>query len=160
MAEIAQKHRDKLKELKACVEKAEKYFQENNKRWHRFKKFLYVSTLSDEDLAVLKELKKPQLEFNILEAYVSRQKGEFSKQEPSIVVNAVNGSGDGSAITDVVTGYMRHIEKKTRDDGVAAEVYEDMLSGGFSVEKVWTEYENDRSFDQEIKVGRAFDVTL
>lgn len=36
----------------------------------------------------------------------------------------------------------------------------DILSGGFSAMKVWTEYQHEKSFDQIIKIGRVYDPTL
>ena len=75
-----------LNPIKDAITESHAYFVDNYKMWHGFRKFLYITSLTDADKAVLNELNKPQLEFNILESYVSRQKGEFSKQEPSIKV--------------------------------------------------------------------------
>ena len=49
-----------------------------------------------------------QLEFNILEAYVSRLLGEFSKQEPSIEVSAENPENADPQTIEVVEQHMRH----------------------------------------------------
>jgi hypothetical protein len=38
--------------------------------------------------------------------------------------------------------------------------YKDELSGGYSVAKVYTDYANEKSFDQNIYIERVFDPTL
>ena len=160
MAEIAQKYRDKLKPIKDNVEKSYEYFKENYDTYYTFKKFLYITSLDDRDRKVLKDQGKPELEFNILEAYISRQKGEFSKQEPSIEVSPGNNGQVDPGVTDVVEGHIRSIEQQMRNDNVAYLMYDDMLAGGFSVGKVYTKYTNSRSFEQDIVVERVFDPTL
>lgn len=159
-SKIAQKHTKQLKRIKANVEKSYEYFKENYKTWYKFKKFLYLTSLSDRDRKVLKDQGKPELEFNILEAYISRQKGEFSKQEPSISVTPGNNGKVDPGVIDVVEGHIRHIEQQMRSDNVAYEVYDDMLAGGFSAAKVYTKYIDEYSFDQDIVVERVFDPTL
>jgi len=160
MVELAQKHKDQLKRLKKNVEKSYDYFKENYDSYYTFKKFLYITSLNDRDRQVLKDTGKPELEFNILESYVSRQKGEFAKQEPSIEVTPGNNGQVEPGVIDIVEGHIRHIEKQMRDDNVAYEMYDDMLAGGFSVAKVYTKYVNEYSFDQDIVVERVFDPTL
>ena len=160
MAELAPKHQDQLERIKKNIEKSHSYFRANYDRWHKNKKFLYVTSINDKEMAVLKDLKKPQIEFNILEAFVSRQKGEFAKFEPGIKVSAGDDDAVDPATIDMVEGHFRKIEKNMRDESVSSGLYDDMLSGSFSVAKVWTEYTSDMSFDQVIKVGRAFDPTL
>jgi len=160
MAEVAQKHQGQLKRIRKNVEKFHDYFKENYERWYRFKKFLYVTAMTNQDIQVLRDLGKPELEFNILEAYVSRQKGEFAKQEPSITVSGGNnGMADGNTI-EVVEGYMRYAEQLMRYDNTSYEIYDDMMSGGFSVAKVCTKYSDEMSFEQDISVNRVFDPTL
>lgn len=158
--ELAQKHKDQLERIKNNVKKSYDYFRDNYDRWYKFKKFLYVTALTTQDLKVLKDLDKPMIEFNILEAYVSRQKGEFSKQIPSLYVSkGQNNEQVDEQTLDVVDGHMQYVEKEFART-YANKIYDDMLSGGFSVAKVYTDYENDMSFDQIIKSKRSFDPTL
>lgn len=159
MVEIAQKHQDQLERIKKNTEKFYDYFKDNYKRWYMFKKFLYVTALTTQDLTVLSNLGKPEIEFNILEAYVSRQKGEFSKQIPSIhVMEGENGKADANTI-ETVDGHMQYAEREFKKK-YARRIYDDMLSGGFSVAKVYTDYSDEMSFEQLIKTKRVFDPTL
>lgn len=156
---IAKKHQDQLERIKGNVENSHKYFQSNVERYHTCRKFVFESTLSSADKSTLQQLQKPTLEFNVLEAYISRLRGEFAKQEPSISVRSINADSDSVTI-EVVEGIMRSILFDANNDQFEQEVYTEILTGGYSVMKVWTIYEHEDSFDQVIRIGKAYDPTL
>jgi len=160
MADIGKKHQENLNRIKDNIENSFNYFRENYLSFHSFRKFAFVSTLEDSDIALLKALKKPIIEFNILEAYMSRLLGEFSKQEPSVEICADDLTKPNPLMTEIVEGHFRHILSETEREGHSYEVYRDLISGGFSVFKIITEYANEKSFDQVIKLVRANDPTL
>lgn len=157
---VAKKHADQLKRIKTNIEKATSYFKNNADRFHEFRKFVFKCQLDDDDLDLLASLQKPQIEFNILNAYISRLCGEFSKQEPSITVRTHYGTPVDPAMIEVIEGHIRNILAESATDSTQYEAYKDSLSGGFSVFKVWTEYVNERSMDQVIRFGRAFEPTM
>src|ERR1700743_2746020 len=94
--EVAKKYQDELTKLKKMVRHSSDYFESNYKRFNDYRRFVFDSSLTDDDKMVLETLKKPQIEFNICEAYISRLRGEFSKQEPSIIVTAEDGANVSS----------------------------------------------------------------
>ena len=152
--EIAQKRKDQLERIKKNVEKSYQYFQSNYRRWHDSKNFIFITTLSEAEKNILTMLGKPQLEFNIVEPYISRLCGEFFKQEPSIEVSAKEEGKTDPKLIDIVEGYVRYIEYESRHNGFATEVFKDTTGGGFGVAKVYTEYEHPKSFKQIIKLER------
>jgi hypothetical protein len=154
------RYQDALPRIKKNVEKARLYFEPNYKRFNEFRNFVFNSTLSDEDRALLNDLQKPVLEFNIQEAYISRLRGEFAKYEPSIVVSAQDGKQVDPVVLHFYEDHIRHILTEANNNGCEYNVYTDTLSGGFSAFKIWTEYANEKSFDQNIKFGRVFDPCL
>jgi hypothetical protein len=158
--EIAKKHQDSLSRIKQNVEKSYEWFEDNYIRFNFFRKFVFDTSMSDDDVAILKSLKKPQIEFNIMEAYISRLLGEFSKQEPSISVLAEDGQQVDPEVIKYVEDHTRYILCDANKSSCEYEVYKDQLSGGFSVFKVTTDYLNEMSFDQTIKLSRAYDPTL
>jgi hypothetical protein len=111
-------------------------------------------------MSYLKDVKRPVIEFNVTEAFISRLLGEFSKQEPSIAVSSEFDSNVDPQCIDVVEGHIRHKLYEANKDNTAYEIYKDLLSGGFSVVKVFTEYANKRSMHQTIRFSRVFDPTL
>ncbi len=157
---VAQRYQDDLERIKKNVKKSYEYNKPNCERFWEFKQFVFASSLSGDDIAVLQELGKPELEFNVLEAYISRLRGEYSKQEPSITVSAAQGKPVNPQTIAVVEGHLRAILQEANNDSFEYEIYTDLLTGGFSVMKVWTEYANEMSFNQVIKWGRSFDPTM
>jgi len=166
MAEIAKKHTDRLKQLKKSVEEAQEYFGDNVKRYHEFTSFVFKSSLSDNEASTLAERGLPTIEFNILEAYISRLRGEFAKQQPSLTVRAADGvplsmlDKQFTATLEVVEAHLRAIFFDGANDMLEYNIYSDLLAGGFSVMRVYTDYVNEMSFEQNICIERAFDPTL
>lgn len=160
--QIAQTHQDQLKRLKKSVEDAHQFFSKNYDRFNEFRRFVFSSTLTDDDVTNLQDLQKPILEFNILEPYVSRLCGEYSKQEPQIEVSSSHETPlpiDVKTV-QVVDGIIRDRIDDAQKEGQTYEVFKDLLTGGFSVFEIYTEYENDKTFNQNFKFRRVYDPTL
>lgn len=166
MTDIAKKHRDRLSELKCNVEDSNRFFKKNYERYTEFMSFVFYEALTQQDRQTLEELGKPTLEFNILEAYISRLRGEFAKQQPSLIVRAADGIPAymiNNAFSDViktVEAHLRAIFFDASNDKLEYDIYSDLLGGGFSVFEVYTDYINNMSFDQNIFVGRPFSPLL
>lgn len=157
---------DKLTQIKTRIEQSYKYMQPNYDRYQKFMKFVYDTSLSADDVSKLIVMKKPNIEFNILEAYINRRIGEFSMHEPSLQVRAADGLttqqiNDNLVKTiEVVEGHIREIMDSSSNDGLVTQLYKDTMGGGFSVLEIFTDYISDLSFEQCIKIERVFDPTL
>jgi hypothetical protein len=161
MAVIARKYTTQLDKIKQSVEQAYTYFRPNYERYHQFMRFVYKSTLTEDDIAVLTTLGRPQIEFNMMEAYISRLRGEFSRMEPGFVVRAQDGYDDiDPQLLSILEAHFRAILNDSDNDGFSYDVYTDLLVGGFSVVEVYTDYISPMSMDQKICANRAFDPTL
>jgi len=156
----AKLHQDQLARIKNTVRKTYDSFKHNYDRYNEYKRFVYESSLRPEDITLLTTLSKPQLEFNILEAYASRLVGEFSKQQPDISISADDQYSADPQLISLVEAHLRHEMTDSKNHHTKIEVYKDLLSGGFSVAKIVTEYANPMSFDQVIKFERVYDPTL
>lgn len=162
MAYIAKKHTSQLEQIKQCVEQSYVYFRANYERYHQFMRFVYKSTLTEDDIAVLATLGRPQIEFNMMEAYISRLRGEFSRMEPGFIVRAQDGFDKdvNPKLLEVLEAHFRSILIDSDNDGFSYDVYTDLLVGGFSVVEVYTDYLSEMSMDQKICTSRVFDPTL
>lgn len=158
--EVAQRHKDSLDRIKNSVRRSYDYFKPNYDRFNEFRKFIYDTSLSSDDLTLLLTIGRPQLEFNVLEAYISRLLGEFSKQEPDIEVASDDESQADPLTVKFVQEHLRHVLLDNKNHHVRYEVYKDLLSGGFSTLRIKTDYANPMSFDQVISIERCFDPTL
>lgn len=161
MATIRKNKRPAIEEIKQNIEQAYNYFLPNYRRYHEFKKFVYKTTLTNDDLSVLESLEKPQIEFNVMEAYISRLRGEFSRMEPGFVVRAQDGVQlVDPRLIEVLEGHLKAIINDADNESFSYDIYTDLLVGGFSVAEVYTDYISDMSFDQRIFIERVFDPTL
>lgn len=153
----------KTSKIKENIEDSYKFFNPSYKMFNDFRCFLYKSTLNATDRALLTAVKKPQLEFNTLQAYVSRLLGEFADQVPGIEV----GAKDEEKVTpedirniDTIDGHIRHIITSGSDYSRDIAIYDDMLSGGFSVAEIRTDYSSHMSFSQDLVYEKCQDPTL
>lgn len=166
MAELAAKHLDRLKSLKDTVEEAQEYFHENVERYHKFVRFCFKSSMTDDECAALADIGKPTIEFNIVEAMVSKLRGEFAKQQPQLQVRAADGIPakmlDDSMVEliDTVEAHLKAIFFDGDSDMLGYKIYTDTTSGGYSVARVYTEYLNEMSMEQRICWDRVYDPTL
>ena len=151
---------DQLARIKKNVSTAYMYFDDNYKRYRQFRKYVFKESINEQQRAVLQQLNRPVVEFNILEAYISRLLGEFSQHEPGIEVSPAEGIPVDQQVLDVVEGHLRHILHDANKNNFSYEIYKDLLSGGFSVAKVWTDYASPMSFNQQIYLARVFDPTM
>jgi len=150
-----------LEQLQKNVLYSYQYFKRNCERYHEFITTIFKTSLSPADKSVLQELQKPQMQFNVLEAYISRLCGEFSKMDPAFTVRAKDGVQLADLrVIELVEAHMKASIMGGNKDTLSYKLYRDSLAGGFSVAKIFTDYANDKSFDQNIYVDRAFDPTL
>jgi hypothetical protein len=155
MSDVAKKYQDNLPRIKKKVRNAHEYFRSNYDRYNEFRKFVFESSLTNDEITLLQTMGRPQLEFNVLEAYISRLLGEFSKQEPDIEVNAFEEDKADPLTIKVVEQHLKHVFMDSNNEHTRYEVYKDLLSGGFSTVKVFTEYEHPMSMNQVIKIERC-----
>jgi hypothetical protein len=150
---------NKLDKMKSNISGFNRYFRDNFDRFNSARKFTFESSLTRENLAVLNHEKKPPLEFNIGEAYLSRLLGEFSKQEPTLNVSSKSDKTDANLIY-FLEKYLYQIIFDSNKDNLQYDVLSDTLSGGFSAVKVVDQYATPMSFDIESRIERFFDPTL
>ncbi len=155
MADVAKRYQDNLARIKNRVRNAHDYFKDNYDRYNEFRRFVFDSSLKDDEITLLMTMNRPQLEFNVLEAYISRLLGEFSKQEPDIAVNAYDEEQADPVTIKVVEQHLKHVFMDDNNEHTRYEVYKDLLSGGFSTVKVFTDYEHPMSMSQVIRIERC-----
>lgn len=157
---------DKLEELKLKVESWHEYWSDNNKRFQEFMNFVFNTSLSARDKTALQSIGKPPLEFNIIEAALSRLVSDFAKQEPSLTVHSADGlplnlvTPDLVATEEVLEGHIRAILLPSSTDSIGQKLFKYTTGGGFGAVKILTDYINEKSFEQKIVVSLVFDPAL
>lgn len=154
MKYVAGSYEEDLPRIKKRVRNYHDYFKHNYDSFNEFRKFVFESSLTNDEITLLESIGRPQLEFNVLEAYISRLLGEFSKQEPDIEVSAFDEGQADPLTIKVAEQHLKHVFSDASNEHTRYEVYKDLLSGGFSTIKVFTEYEHPMSLKQVIKISR------
>jgi len=150
-----------LASIKKDIETFYEYFQPNYKTFREFFKLTFQTTLSQLERENLRLIGKPVIEFSIFEAYISRLRGEFSKQRPSMKVHAAEGLAIGKLddqylkLMKVSQAHLDEIFLDADSEGFSDDMYCDTAAGGFGVAKVVTEYLNEKSFLQRIKLDKV-----
>jgi len=158
--EVAKRYQDQLERIKKDVKNSYEAFKPNYDRFNEFRRFVFETSLTQDDITLLTTLSKPQIEFNVSEAYISRLMGEFSKQEPSISVASEDEDQADPLTVHVVEQHVRHLLRDTKNQHVRWEIMKDLYSGGFSVGKLYTDYAHPMSFNQIMIFDRAYDPCL
>lgn len=161
MAYVKKSALDSFDNIRGDVENGFLYFKKNYIVFNDFLRFVFKSSITTADRAVNNEIQKPNMEFNILEAFISRLCGEFSKMDPAFNVRAKEGVRlINPAVIELVEGHLKAAFCGSDKNSLSYHLYRDILSGGYSVAKIFTDYANDMSFDQQIYIERVFDPTL
>lgn len=149
-----------LARIKENISQSYLYFQDNYNRFRDFRRYIFKETVNDQQKSFLRKLNRPVLEFNILEAPVSRLLGEFAKHEPSIYITPSEGVPVKSEVIKFAEDHFRHALYVANKDNFAWDVYKDVLTGGFSAAKVCNDFASPMSFKQNIYIYKCFDPTL
>lgn len=157
---VAASYQNELGRIKRNIREAHDYFRPNYERYNRYKNFVFNTTLSADETAYLKIVGKPPVQYPFLEAYISRLKGEFFKQQLDPIIETSPGMPPNPKLTQTVSGVVRNIILEGEKDSTRYRVYDDILAGGFSAFKAWTDYENELELNQKIFYGRCYDPCL
>lgn len=151
------KDEKKLESIKSKVTDSFDYFRPNYERYKDYRTLVFKDSRDSAAQMASTEFQRPNLEMNIMNAFVMKQLGRYISQSPSVRVSANNNPQYAQQIK-VVEGHLRSILSDANKDLVRC--YRDSLAGGFSVLQVLTEYENPLSMNQVIKLKPAYDPTL
>jgi hypothetical protein len=161
MAYVKISQRSELDGIKDNIQKGWLYFRNNYKIFNDFVRFTFKTTLTPTDRSVNQQLQKPNMEWNIVEAYISRLCGEFSKMEPGFTVRAKEGVNlVNPDVIDLVEAHLRSAFGSSNLNTLSYYIYRNLLSGGYDVAKIYTDYADEMSFDQKICIEQVFDPTL
>ena len=94
---------------------------------------------------------RPCLTMDHVQPSIAQVANEQRQQRPSGQVNPV-GSGSDVETAEILEGMVRHIENISDAEIVYDTAFEHMLRGGFGWWRIVTDYVDDKSWNQEIKL--------
>ena len=149
---------EKLQHLTYAVEDWMDFFKQNNDRYYKFIGFVYSTSISKNEAAILQELSRPQIQAVVLEAHLDHIRGEFSGNTPSPIIQPAAGDPQLAPQAEAVENHFRYIFENTKN--IQLKIFDGMIDGGFSNAKVITEYVNSKDLDQYITMKGVHDNTL
>lgn len=99
---------------------------------------------------------RPVLTINRLTAFVRQVTGDVRKDTPTMrFLPATDGASEKTA--EVITGLVRNIEQASNAKAAYVQAVDNACQAGIGWIRVNTEYSNDDSFDQDIRIRRVTD---
>ena len=146
--------------IKDNVRRSFDFQLDNSKRFNRFRKFAFKTTITEKNQAFCDQFNRPAIEANIVEAYISRLLGEFSLNEPNLIVTSKTQEEGYAAKSEFLEGLFRDIFYEAETEDAQYNVFKDLLSGGFSCWKVYSDYDHSMSMNQRLYLTKVFDPTM
>lgn len=95
---------------------------------------------------------RPCLTVDRTNPFVDQLVNEERQNRPAATVNPINDGADEDT-AEILQGYFRHVEMNSNADFAYDRASEAQKRGGFGFIRVLTDYVDENSFDQEIKIG-------
>ncbi len=127
--------------------------KENRDRYIDDTKF---STTADQWPDEVKQLRgpgRPALTINKLNAVLKQIIGDYRQNEIAIKVRPADSNADVE-IAEIYDGLIRNIQDQSKANIAYTTAFECAARGGFGYFRVTTEYSNDDSFEQDIRIRR------
>jgi len=131
------------------------YFRENNERGRELKVFLMGDQWDDKAQAYYATHNKVPMVVNKLYAFVMQLIGENRQVSPNLKVIPAYYNEDDEAVSkeiELVEDIVKSVAYGSKSDVVYETAYKNQLIVGYGAILVYTEYRNENSFDQEIKL--------
>ena len=157
---MSNKQRKKFEVAKKNIDKSYQYFRPNYERFNKFNHMTFVSTLTETEKMWLQSKNRPFMEFNIMEPYLSRLRGEFAKSQIDIKCNGRDGGESDIETIKFVEGHMRYLFHELKVGGTEYDLLTDVLAGGYAGVKIYHDYADEHSFHQKFFIKPVWDATL
>jgi hypothetical protein len=128
----------------------DKRFAKLGEQWHK------------ADIEARKADGRPCLTVNRMPQFLKQVINDQRMNKPSIIVRPVDDQGDPET-AEIFNGLIRNIQVASNADKAYDVAFDDAVTMGFGYFRILTEYSNDASFEQDIKikeVANAFTVYL
>lgn len=114
-------------------------------------RFCFVPGSQWDDASTQQRRDRPRFAINKVVGPVNTAIGEQRQNRISIKVRA-GDDGASKDVADTLGGLVRNIEQQSHFKDVKDTAYKDLCAGGFGAWYITTEYENENSFDQNVKI--------
>lgn len=147
--------REKIDHLVKKVESWYSYFADNNERGRNLKEFLMGSQWDTKEIEYYSDHKKHPLTINKLYAFVMQLIGEERMVSPNLKVTSLDYNPDDESVSNkgnLIEDIVQSSAYNSKTGIVYQTAYKNLLIFGYGAIFVYTDYRNENSFDQEIKL--------
>jgi hypothetical protein len=139
-----------LHEMRTRFSEAVEYDSENRVRSIDDVRFVSIQGEQWDEYQKRKRKNRPCYEFNRLRQNIRQVTGDQRKNRPQIKLRAVE-QGDRET-ADILQGLIRNIESISNAEKAYDTGFEWAVTGGYGAWRIKTDYNNDDSFEQDIKI--------
>lgn len=145
---------DLLKDAREEFDRAEQAESKNRANWVSDVRFARLGEQWPDAVRKQREAEgRPCLTLNRLPAFIRQVTNDARQNSPSIKFHPV-GDGADKATARVLDGLVRNIEYTSNADVAYDTALEHAVTGGFGYFRISTDYADDDSFDQDIRIER------
>ncbi len=138
--------------IRDCVETWENYWHDNKNDYNEYTQFVYGNQWLDEEARVFETYKKIPLTFNKTAPLINHLLGEQRQNTPSLQV--VPEENVPEEVAEVREALVKDISLNSDAKVVYQIAFQCAIAGGYGAFYVDTEYENDYSFNQVIRIKK------
>lgn len=140
----------KAQEIQQKIATWENYWKDNKNTYNEYMQFIWGNQWLDEEARVFETYKKIPLTFNKLAPLANHLLGEQRQNTPSI--ECVPDNDTPEQTIEVREALIHDITFDSKSKEVFQTAFQSALCGGYGCFYVDTEYENDYSFNQVIRI--------
>ena len=148
---MARKNPEKAQEIKEKLESWDDYWRPNRDNYNNFMQFIWGEQWTEEEVKVFNDYKKIPLSFNKVAPMANYLMGEQQQNTPSLECIPVNEDMPVDMI-DMYQALVESISFSSKAKEVYQNAFMNAVSGGYSCFYLTTEYEDDRSFNQNLVI--------
>lgn len=149
--------RQKCRNIRDDIRKWDDYWRFNIDQYHEVTQFVMGDQWREDEARVFETYKKIPLTFNKLAPLLNHLLGEQRQNTPALQVNPSESVPEKTA--EVRTALVKDISLNSDAKIVYQNAFEQAAIGGFGAFIVLNDYENDKDFNQEIKLKLVKDPT-
>lgn len=150
---MARKNPEMAQEIHNYIEAFDNYWKDNKNTYNEFTQFVFGNQWLDDEARVFETYKKIPLTFNKLAPMANHLLGEQRQNTPTLVCEPDESVPEQTA--EVRTALVKDITINSDSNVVFQTAFQSAIVGGFGAFYVDTEYENNESFNQVIRIKKV-----
>jgi len=147
----------KAQQVREYARKWRDHWKRNIAHYHEMTQFILGEQWKEDEAKLFEDYKKMPLTVNKIAPQVNHMLGEQRQNTPNLQIQPTDDVDEKTA--DVRAALVKEISLNSHARVIYQTVFEQFVIGGFSAYRIYTDYESDDSFNQEIKMASFKDPT-